>query len=183
MRAREKWGGEGRIGRWRYCTREAEMSCAPIASQYWAQPGTEARLNNFGLVILGKWHWLLDLITMPLKLKRGGHRALAQSLAHSQQSQKWMVFTQTGNECQLYPGDAAKTKAASRIQQIKDLKCAANVQMETFRALPAWISGCSISAACKSTYFLHSKRLTTTHSYAHDNYTTFELDLWQLLLI
>lgn len=49
---------------------------------------------------------VLDLRTEPV-----------QSLAHSEPSQKWVVFSQIGDKCP-YPAEAAKTQAAPALKRL-----------------------------------------------------------------
>lgn len=63
----------------------------------------------------------------------GDHKTLAQSLAHGEQSQEWMVSTQIRNECLAYSGDGANTKAPA--SALKGLLCVENVQTDLFWAL------------------------------------------------
>ena len=54
-----------------------------------------------------------------------------------------MVFTQIGHECQSYPGDAAKTKAATRIWHVKDLSSVQ--QMFRQKLLRPWLFPTSLN--------------------------------------
>lgn len=114
---------------------------------------------------------------MPLKSEMGGHKVLAQTTItevdgmHSNSSQMPIISWGRGKD---QGSDKDLTYQGF-------VKCAANVQTETLKALAFPYQPKSLIVLFpqlhKSTCFLHSKRLTTTCSSSHDNYTAFELDL------
>lgn len=88
------------------------------------------RVGDFGQVtqtsFLYFYNWrerVLDLHTEPV-----------QSLAHSEQSQKRVVFSQIGDKCP-YPGEAAKTQAAPALKALSGVR-----QMFRRNLLGLWLS-------------------------------------------